>query len=194
MLAPMTEAAEDDEPEHWLDRHGDALYGYAMLRVREPALAEDLVQETLLAALGARADFAARSSQRTWLIGILKNKLVDHLRRSGREETFDAALLDDATWTGKFDQTGHWSSPPARWSEPAFVLENAELGAIVMTCIERLPEKYRALFVLREVDGLSTEELLEVLGISSANNLWVMLSRARERVRSCVERTWAPGA
>jgi len=189
----MTEMADADEPEHWLDRHGDALYGYAMLRVRDPALAEDLVQETLLAALGARAGFAARSSPRTWLIGILKNKLVDHLRRSAREETFDAALIDDETWAGKFDHTGHWSTPPARWSEPAFVVENAELGVIMMTCVEHLPEKYRTLFVLREVDGMGTDELLAMLGISSANNLWVMLSRARERVRSCVERSWATG-
>lgn len=189
----MTEAAEDVEPEHWLERHGDVLYGYALLRVRDAAAAEDLVQETLLAALRARDGFAARSSTRTWLVGILKNKVVDHLRRRGREETFDATLIDDETWAGKFDHTGHWSSPPARWSEPAFAVENAELGTILRTCIEHLPDRYRTLFVLREVDGLGTDELLAALGISSPNNLWVMLSRARERVRACIERTWPRG-
>ncbi len=180
-------------PETWLDDHGDALYGYAMLRVRDAALAEDLVQETLLAALGAQAGFGGRAEPRTWLIGILKNKLVDHLRKWGREESFDATLVDDDTWAGKFDPTGHWQQTPAHWREPAFLVENAELGAIMTTCIERLPEKYRMLFVLREVDGMGSEELLELLGISTAANLWVMLSRARERLRACVERAWMPG-
>lgn len=179
-------------PERWLDDHGDALFGYAMLRVRDAALAEDLVQETLLAALSARGGFKAEAEPRTWLIGILKNKLVDHLRKWGREESFDATLIDDDTWSGKFDHTGHWQQPPAHWQEPAFIAENAELGAIMTTCIEHLPEKYRAVFVLREVDGVPTEELLALLGISSANNLWVMLSRARERLRACVERAWRP--
>lgn len=187
----MAATIDPGSPELWLDQHGDALYGYAMLRVHDRALAEDLVQETLLAALGARGTFAGRASTRTWLIGILKNKLVDHLRKWGREESFDATLVDDDTWAGKFDDTGHWHNPPARWQEPAFIAENAELGQLMMTCIDKLPEKYRAVFVLREIDGLDTDELLTVLAISTSGNLWVMLSRARERVRSCVERAWA---
>lgn len=189
----MTATPAAGAPETWLDDHGDALYGYAMLRVRDAALAEDLVQETLLAALGAQAGFSGRAEPRTWLIGILKNKLVDHLRKWGREESFDATLIDDDTWTGKFDHTGHWQQTPAHWQEPAFLAENAELGAIMTTCIERLPEKYRTLFVLREIDGLQSKELIDVLGISTAANLWVMLSRARERLRACVERAWMPG-
>ncbi len=187
----MTATVDPGSPELWLDQHGDALYGYAMLRVHEPALAEDLVQETLLAALAARTSFAGRAEVRTWLISILKNKLIDHLRKWSREEPFDATLIDDDTWAGKFDHTGHWSNAPARWQEPAFIAENAELGQLIMTCIDKLPDKYRAAFVLREIDGLETDELVAALAISSPGNLWVMLSRARERVRACLERAWA---
>ena len=180
-------------PETWLDLHGDALYGYAALRVREPALAEDLVQETLLAALGARARFQGAASERTWLIGILKNKLVDHLRRAGREQSFDAGAEDDGYFEAQFDHTGHWVSPPRAWSDPAFVAENAELRVALFDCIGRLPERQRQLLVLREIDGLETDELLPLLAISTAGNLWVMLSRARERVRACLETRWAGG-
>lgn len=181
------------DPETWLDLHGDALYGYAVLRVREPAVAEDLVQETLLAALGARQGFKGAASERTWLIGILKNKLIDHLRRAEREQSFDPSVEDDGHFEAQFDHTGHWVSPPRAWSDPAFVAENAQLRVALFDCIGRLPERQRQLLVLREIDGLETDELLPLLAISTAGNLWVMLSRARERVRACLETRWAGG-
>ena len=181
------------DPEAWLSLHGDALYGYAVLRVREPALAEDLVQETLLAALSARERYQGQASERTWLVGILKNKLIDHLRRAGREQTYDPTSEDDGHFEAQFDRSGHWLSPPRTWSDPAFVAENAELRTVLFECIERLPERQRQLLVLRELDGMATEELLVVLSISTPGNLWVMLSRARERVRACVEMRWQGG-
>ncbi|MGE0487194.1 MAG: sigma-70 family RNA polymerase sigma factor [Gammaproteobacteria bacterium] len=181
------------DPEAWLDAHGDALYAFAMTRVRNSAVAEDLVQDTLLAALGAVAGFDGRSSERTWLIGILKHKLIDHLRRAGREQTVDTSDEDGAVWAARFDHTGHWVEPPRDWGDPARIAENDGLGRALAACIEHLPERQRVLFVLREVDGLDTDELLTLLGISSANNLWVMLSRARTALRDCVERTWLGG-
>ncbi|MEQ8662463.1 MAG: sigma-70 family RNA polymerase sigma factor, partial [Gammaproteobacteria bacterium] len=184
-------------PELWLDMHGDALYAFAMLRVRHAATAEDLVQETLLAALDAHARFDGRASVRTWLIGILKHKVIDHLRKHGREIGADLDGLlraEQAAWEAKFDPTGHWLERPHNWGDPAAIAENGALGAALEACIERLPEKARMLFVLREIDGLTTAELLEMLGISSAGNLWVMLSRARERLRACLEQGWFAGA
>ena len=178
------------DPDRWLDLHGDELYGYALLRVQEPALAEDLVQETLLAALTARGRFKGEAQERTWLVGILKNKLVDHLRRAGREQSYDPTQDDDADLEARFDHTGHWASSPTAWNDPAFNAENAELRAALLKCIGRLPDKQRRLLVLREIDGHATEELLALLEISSPGNLWVMLSRARERVRGCLEASW----
>ncbi len=193
----MDAEADPGDPESWLEAHGDALYAYALLRVRNAATAEDLVQDTLLAALGAAGDFAGRSNVRTWLVGILKHKLVDHLRKSGREVSIasdGADDLDAAAWMSKFDGSGHWIERPLDWGDPAALAENAALGAAMQACIERLPERARMLFVLREIDGLGTDELIEVLGISSANNLWVMLSRAREKLRTCLEQGWFKGA
>ena len=87
----MTGAGSD--PEQWLDQHGDALYAFALLRVQQPAVAEDLVQDTLLAAFSGRERFGGGAQERTWLIGILKHKIIDHLRKSGREESYVAGTL-----------------------------------------------------------------------------------------------------
>ncbi len=187
-------AADEHSPERWLEEHGDALYAYAMMRVHHAATAEDLVQETLLAALSAAGRFEARASVRTWLIGILKNKLIDALRKSARESSYRPAVADDGDLNGSFDAGGHWVSPPRDWGDPAALAENAALKAAMMSCIAALPEKLRTPFLLSEVDGLETTAVVEVLNISSANNLWVMLSRARERVRRCLEHSWYQGA
>ena len=186
----METAEASADPEHWLDAHGDALFAYAVTRVRNQALAEDLVQDTLLAGITGLAEYGGKSSERTWLTGILKNKIVDHVRKSSREESYEADLEDGNEWTGKFDAAGHWVSAPAHWGDPALVAQNAQLKEAMMTCVQRLPEKLRMAFVLREIDGHETEALLQILNISTANNLWVMLSRGRERVRSCLDVLW----
>lgn len=186
-------AAAGSDPELWLDRHGDALYAFALLRVQQPALAEDLVQDTLLAALAGRADFSGAAQERTWLIGILKYKIIDHLRRAGREERFDPEAADAAEFAAEFDRSGHWVAPPTHRHDPAFMAENRELREALERCIAQLPDPQRQLFVLREIDGYATDELLDLLAISTAGNLWVMLSRARERMRCCLQASWSRG-
>ncbi|MBI1733439.1 MAG: sigma-70 family RNA polymerase sigma factor [Gammaproteobacteria bacterium] len=176
------------DPSMWLDRHGDALYAYALVRTRNAATAEDLVQEALLAAFAGRDAFKGESAERTWLTGILKHKVIDHLRRRGREvplveERDYPAGVEDAC----FDERGHWQVDVRDWSRPDRALEQDELRAALRDCIAALPERLGMLFVLREVDGMETDELLAALNISSANNLWVMLSRARLRLRACLE-------
>ena len=185
----MSQTGITPNPELWLEEHGDALYAFALLRVNDAAAAEDLVQETLLAALGAMAKFEGGASVRTWLIGILKNKIVDNLRKSWREVSIESSG-DDDIWPDRFDATGHWLEPPTDWREPQRLAESEQLGQAMEHCISGLPKSLRTLFVLREVDGHETEELMELLSISTRNNLWVMLSRARERVRSCLDKSW----
>ncbi|MGB1882409.1 MAG: sigma-70 family RNA polymerase sigma factor, partial [Gammaproteobacteria bacterium] len=138
--------------------------------------------------------FESRASVRTWLIGILKNKIIDFLRKSRREVNFEPDAYDDGDMIAKFDERGHWPRAPADWGDPAKVAENEALASTMSDCIEHLPEKLRAPFVLREIDGLSSAEVIETLGISTVNNLWVILSRGRERVRKCVESNWFGGA
>lgn len=182
-------------PERWLDEHGDVLFGFAYLRVRDRDAAEDLVQETLLAAWRARASFAAGSSERTWLVGILKHKLADHWRRQAREQRHVAAHASDAPDAALLDalfdedRRGHWRTPPSPWSDPDAALETREFWRVFTECVAALPPAQARAFGLCELDGLKGEEACKVLGVA-ATNLWVMLHRARLRLRACLERNW----
>jgi RNA polymerase sigma-70 factor, ECF subfamily len=178
-------------PERWLDQYGDILFGYAYARVRDTATAEDLVQETLLAALKARSRFAGQSSERTWLVGILKHKLVDYWRSQRRKPTValsegaDSNIADDEL----FAADGRWRSPPSPWSDPDSALENQEFWRVFSDCIGGLPPAQAEAFRLCEIDGLTGNEACKVLTVASTN-LWVMLHRARLRLRRCLESNW----
>jgi RNA polymerase sigma-70 factor (ECF subfamily) len=180
------------EAEHWVDRHGDCLYRYALLRLRAPELAADVVQETFLEALRAQDSFAGRSSERTWLIGILRHKILDHFRKSGREPArFDGEPWErEAAFEPGFDRRGRWKTIPGSWAaEPSRVLETREFWDVFSRCLARLPRGLADAFFLREVDGLKAEEVQELLGISPAN-LWARLHRARAQLRRCLEVGW----
>ncbi len=179
------------DPVTWLEEHGDALYAYALLRVREPSTAEDLVQETLVAALNAIGSFKGQSSVRTWLTGIMKHKVIDHLRKSMREQPLDDQIENDQqNFDAWFDETGKWAHRPGDWESPEQSLENTQFWDTMNNCIEKLPTRLRTLYILREFDGLDTDEILSTLNISSPNNLWTMLSRTRLQLRSCLEQNW----
>ncbi|MEN8261018.1 MAG: sigma-70 family RNA polymerase sigma factor [Pseudomonadota bacterium] len=173
-----------------MDRYRGALYRYARLRVHEDHLAEDLVQETLLAAYKSRDRFAGNASEKTWLIGILKHKIVDYFRRASREtgQEFNDAFY--SPMDACFDEQGHWQFDIADWSRPDTALEQAQFWQILSDCVERLPPRLARLFVLRELDGLPSEEICQVLDISTTNNLWVMLSRMRMQLRNCLDMNW----
>jgi len=175
-------------PDVWLDLHGDALFRYALLRLRDTMLAEDMVQETLLAAMQARARYSGASSERTWLIGILKHKIVDHLRKAHRETPAGDELADHLD--GLFDEHGHWRIDIAPWSEPDRAFEQREFWRIFADCIEHLPRRLADALLLREIDGLDSEAICKELGIVTTNNLWVILSRARLRLRQCLDAHW----
>ncbi len=178
------------DPEKWLDEHGDALYAYALRRVREASTAEDLVQETLLTAIKAKDTFRGESTERTWLTGILKHKVLDHFRQAARELPLpEVPPLSDSQqdW---FDQSGNWLRWPGDWADPERSLEQDEFWHAMSDCIDRLPDKLRIPYILREFDGVETEELIRTLNISSRNNLWAMLSRARLQLRQCLEIKW----
>lgn len=178
------------DPRRWLADHGDALFRYALLRLADRAAAEDAVQETLLAALRGAECFSGRSSERTWLIGILKHKLLDHMRsaargRAGGEPDGEPAELEDL-----FTRHGLWKAKLGRWdARPDHRLESREFWDVFVSCLSRLPPPMAYAFTLRELEHMEGEEICRVLEISPTN-LWTLLHRARARLRRCLEIRW----
>jgi RNA polymerase sigma-70 factor (ECF subfamily) len=186
--------ASVSRPVDWVDQHGDALYRIALLRVGNAQLAEDLVQETFLAALKTPASIEGRSSERTWLVAILKRKIIDHYRQSWRmidlPDEGDADTVLDFFTEG--ERKGSWKpdSAPSDWGrDPEASLENKELREVLIHCINNLPAQMAAVFAMREVEGWPTDDICKEFSIS-ASNLWVVLHRARARLRHCLDVNW----
>ena len=179
------------EPIRWADRHGECLFRYALARVHRADLAEDLVQEAFLAALRGRDKFTGASSERTWLIGDLKHKIIDDLRRRRLDQPA-SAIAPDGWMDELFDATGHWKKAPARWSNPGAAFENAECWSTLSACLGKLPRRLASAFCLREIDELGNPEICAALGIS-ATNMGVMLHRARLRLGHCLDIHWFGG-
>jgi RNA polymerase sigma-70 factor, ECF subfamily len=191
-MADSTTPSPND-PTRWVDEHADALYRYARQRVRSGHAAEELVQETFLAALEAKDRFEGRSSDRTWLIAILRRKIVDDYRKRSRERPLPDVDGAETSIQGVFDKHSHWSPKPGRWPrQPEEAAQLPELRAAIRTCIDRLPRGVAEAFCLRELEGLAGESLCKVLGISPTN-LWSRLHRARMLMRQCLEANWLLG-
>ena len=177
-------------PERWVDDHGDFLYRYALMRVRHPEVAEDLVQETLCAAVRVYHGFRGRSSERSWLCGILKNKICDHFRKLGRETNFsDLEFLNDEMSHKFIDQGWNHDLGPSEWKAEAEFIDRAEFWQIFRDCLSKLPARVGDVFMLREMEEIETAQICQALKISQ-NNLWVMLHRARMALRECLELNW----
>lgn len=181
-------------PEEWLSLHGDYLFRFAMVKLRDEHLAEDAVQETLLAALQGHKNFSGNSALRTWLVGILKHKIVDIIRKKVREPTLvnvDESLGwgDDGVIDALFDDTGHWVTPCQDWGDPDKVLEQKRFWKILTECLKRLPPQLALLYSLREISGMNTDDICKDMDISSTNS-WVMLHRARLGLKQCFELHW----
>ncbi len=180
------------DPTRWVEEHGNCLYRYALVRVSTPEVAEDLVQDTLLAAVRTQERFAGRSSERSWLVGILKHKIVDHYRKRGRETTFTDLEFCKDECARKFVEGGWWNHErgPHEWEEPhEAVAHRAEFWQTLRACLGKLPSRVATVFALREIEETPSKEVCAALNISEAN-LWVMLHRARMALRECLEVHW----
>jgi len=182
------------DPQEWVARHGDYLYRYALIRVRDATVAEDLVQETLLAALLSKDRFARQSSERSWLTGILRHKTYDHFRRLSRERTVfrNEPLPEDLE--ERFDDLGLWKREPplgpSDWGDDAAaMMQRKEFMAAFKDCLKKLPPRCADAFVLREIEAVESAQIQEMLEVSS-NNFWVLLHRARMQLRLCLEKNW----
>lgn len=179
-------------PDQWPDRYGDELYRFALSRVSDADVAEELVQETFLSALDGLATFRAEASERTWLFVILRRKIIDHYRRQARAPLVSLDALGDGGPTESdffHSDHGHWAGPqaPTSWLNADAALEQQELHDILRRCQERLPARQGAVFALRFEEELSAEEICQELSLSSAN-YWVLVHRAKLQLRRCLEK------
>jgi len=181
----------DEELAKSLEAHRKYLLRYAIFQLRDPSLAEDAVQDTIIAALTQRESFEGRSQLRTWLTSILKHKIVDMVRKRARGLPADAMQLgdEDGSSDASFNAQGRWIDPPADWGLPDAALESKNFWEVYQKCCERMPERHALVFSMREVMDLSTEEICKNLEISKSN-LHVILYRARLSLRSCMTKKW----
>ncbi len=184
------------DPKEWAAKHGDALFGFALRYVSDPTAAEDLVQECLLGALKARSSFSGGSSERTWLISILKNKVMDHFRKSAREtclnEPEQISDPDDTDYITAGPDAGTWqpNRKPKAWSvDPNDPVEQKQFWDHLKRCLEGLDHRLARVYNMRDIQEIEYDEVCNVLAVTPTN-LRVMLHRARKLMRHCLETNW----
>ena len=184
-ISPRLDSAE-------IERHRSYLLRYASLQLRDAGAAEDAVQDTLIAALEGRDRFAGNSSVKTWLTGILKHKIIDHIRRQSREQPLvagDSDASEAEAVDALFLENGHWRQRPSDWGDPDKALENQAFMAVFEQCAKNMPAKTARAFMMREVMELDTTDICKELDVSTTN-CWVILHRARLSLRECLEMKW----
>ena len=178
-----------------IEGHRPYLMRYALAQLRDAQLAEEAVQEALVAALESIASFGGKSTLRTWLTSILRFKVIDLQRRviSERHQLestdFADAPADEAWLDELFDETGHWREAPRAWGNPEAALEQRRFWETFERCLDKLPPAGGRVFFKREVLGEETETICKAERIT-ASNCWVILHRARLSLRSCLEKNW----
>ncbi len=168
---------------------------FAQMQLRDASLAEDAVQEALTAALTSQQNFAGRSALKTWVFGILRNKIVDLIRAQSRHTNFSALSDDeedmDAAFERLFKENEHWhgSTRPKQWLDPEASLQQQQFWQVFEVCLNHLPENTARVFMMREFLEFETAEVCQELKIS-VSNCNVILHRARHGLRRCLENGW----
>ena len=195
LFPAMPQAPTTDSRFAEIESHRSYLVRYALSQLRDPQLAEEAVQEALVAALEGVARFDGRSALRTWLTSILRFKIIDMQRRLVAERSHvaidDERLVEDhEAWLDEmFDETGHWRTPPQAWNDPEAALEQRRFWEAFEMCLAVAGRPASRVFFKREVLGEDTPVICNDEGITSSN-CWVILHRARIALRVCLERNW----
>jgi RNA polymerase sigma-70 factor (ECF subfamily) len=176
-------------PEKWVDKYADYLYNFALSRVSDSELAKDLVQETFFAGLKSAKNFKGTAAERTWLIAILKRKVVDHYRKINSKKGKAEVRMN---YSSQNDSEGDWLEEQV--ADPLSIhendeIENEELGLAIQDCISKLPKKQSLVFTMKTIQGMNTEDICKELGINPSN-LWVMIHRSRTALMSCLNQNW----
>jgi len=189
LKAEMTQKKNILNPDTWIDQYADYLFNYAVVRVNNEDIAKDLVQETFFSGLKSAKNFEGKASERTWLIAILKRKVIDHYRKINSKKGQAEVRMN---FYNDGENEGSWIEErvPQSWdNESEKLIENQELKDQLDMCIEHLPEKYAMVFKMKTIQEFETEEICKELDIT-ASNLWVIIHRARTQLRKCMEDNW----
>jgi RNA polymerase sigma-70 factor (ECF subfamily) len=182
-------------PDSWLTSYGDYLFSYCMLRINHRETAEDLVQDTLISAFRSKDSFKGESSEVTWLVAILKNKIIDYYRKKDILKDAQDYLksTDGSFYENFFDPgDGHWlrDAAPRAWNSPADAsVENDEFQRVLQACVQKMPPKLVPVFVAKFFDEEDSETICKVHNISPSN-YWVIIHRAKVLIRACLEKNW----
>ncbi|EDM44204.1 possible ECF-family RNA polymerase sigma factor [unidentified eubacterium SCB49] len=172
----------------WVDRYSDYLYNYTIVRVNEHEVAQDLISETFFAGLKSSKNFKGEASERTWLISILKRKIIDHYRKTNSNKGKAEVRMQYSSE----DAEGDWleervQDPFDKTAEDT--IENEELGGAIYDCLDKLPVKQASIFKMKTIDNFDTEAICNEYNITPSN-LWVIIHRARTSLSSCLEENW----
>lgn len=187
MLASDNNASEVSK---WVEAHGDELYSWAYYKTSNKETAEDLVQETFLAAVKAADRYKKQSKPKTWLFTILNNKIIDYYRSAAHNRSVNMSSIANDENDDLFDEHGGWlENSISSWEEQAHLLDRPEFLAVLQDCLENLPEKHRAVTLAKFFHHKKGKQISKELGISSSN-LWQIVHRAKLQLKKCLDHKW----
>lgn len=174
-------------PELWVDKYADYLYNFTIVRVNDHEVAQDIIADTFLAALRSQKNFKGASTERTWLISILKRKIIDYYRKINSKKGKAEVRINYK----EDNQEGNWLEETVadtiNTAEES--IENKELGLVILECLDKLGEKQAAIFKMKTIEGVDTETICKEFNITPSN-LWVIIHRARKTMAECLEKNW----
>lgn len=193
-LESMPETTTILNPRNWISNYADYLYSYAITRINDQEQARDLVQETFLAALESLSRFEGKSTEKTWLTAILKNKIIDLYRKKSSGLQAKTEVLEEEQEQQDFfnEKDGHWNQAhrPAEFSAPIETdLQHREFERILQACMKKLPNLWHAVFSMKHLEEESTEIICSSLKVTPAN-FWVIIHRSKLNLRACLQKHW----
>lgn len=176
------------DPTKWIDNYADYLFNYTITRIKDREVARDIVQETFFAGLKSQDNFKGEASERTWLVSILKRKIIDHYRKINSNKGKAEVKVN---FNNEYDNEGDWleKSVEDLDGNAESAIENKELGLAIHGCLEKLPAKQAQIFKMKTIEGYDTSAICNELNIT-ASNLWVIIHRARTSLAGCLKQNW----
>ncbi|MFU8860295.1 MAG: sigma-70 family RNA polymerase sigma factor [Cyclonatronaceae bacterium] len=186
--------ATDKDITQWVYEYSDELISWAFYKISDQSAAQDLVQETFLAAVKSKQDFERRSSPKTWLFSILNKKIVDYYRSKNKfgwaTTPLDEDMVEQVT-RGYFDDAGSWAEATSTisWDADVHLLDNPDFKKVMDQCMDELPVGWNMAIVAKYYSEKSSSEICQDLRITPSN-YWQIVHRAKLLLKKCIETHW----